>query len=652
MTKVRIGSYVMAGWAAALVAALVTINQLTPASSLPVPAAPTGDTSAQKADALELLMMNFQSGASKGPVGLNPYLSFVPPGEPRDYDGWSRAAARLSAARAASAENQRARAARGQEVAPINRGDGVPAGTRGVNDTRNTATRVAGFGTTRGTSPRAILNGTLSPETVPNSALVTIPPNAEPDGAPAQARDVGVNDRRKGIKVSGVIGDGEISGTNEADLYKLTLQGGESVQATMSRKSGNLQPVLALYAADGSDEPLPAPAAVNNTDTTSTLVASARQPGTYYIVASGFETDLGSTSGRFELTIAASQDDPDLWAVDLRAGDVLGAALNIGGVVSVSGPNGTETQATSLDPSFSYPLNSPLPGANGKPVANYVAAKDGRYYVSYLGTKGAYRGSLEVYRFGGTNPQTQTIFLDTDGARVNTRIWTAGFGDVKLSPLSAFLDDWGLRPSQERPLVDAVKANVVENLRRDLAASGLSETVRVKVVTSLDGPDPTGKPGVTRLILGGTIAESGIPTIGIAQSIDPGNFARNETGLVLLDVLSAPADRVANPASANSYLRTGSNRVKFVGQVLGNITSHEVGHMIGNWHTDNANNTANMMDAGGFNNAQFYGVGRDGVGGTADDRDVDFVQDTYDPFEAFAGREDNRARSTWGMSAR
>ena len=40
------------------------------------------------------------------------------------------------------------------------------------------------------------------------------------------------------------------------------------------------------------------------------------------------------------------------------------------------------------------------------------------------------------------------------------------------------------------------------------------------------------------MIVGGTIDQSGIPTIGIAQYIDPGNYGHEDSALVLLDVLS------------------------------------------------------------------------------------------------------------------
>ena len=95
--------------------------------------------------------------------------------------------------------------------------------------------------------------------------------------------------------------------------------------------------------------------------------------------------------------------------------------------------------------------------------------------------------------------------------------------------------------------------------------------------------------------VGGTIEQSGVDTIGIAQSIDPGNYDREESG-----------------------------------HAVGNVISHEVGHLIGNWHTDNTDRVANLMDAGGENFGLLFGVGKDGVGGTKDDPDVDFGKDAGD----------------------
>jgi hypothetical protein len=386
------------------------------------------------------------------------------------------------------------------------------------------------------------------------------------------------------------------------------------------------------------------------------LFSGIRKAGTYYVLVAGWTIiDLGTgattvTKGGYDFSLSARTGDRDLFKVSLQAGDVLGGSLVDAGYISVFDSRQNEVHGSPQDFSAAYPMESPLPGG-GTAVTDHVVARSGTYYIEVTQGTGPYEAQLEVYRYGGAaKKQTQTIYLDTDGERLNTGIW-GGRGVTTLSPLRAFLGNWGLARSQEKALINKIKANVQENLDADLRRSGLSKYVSVKVVTSLDGKSPWGKAGVTRIVVGGTIEESGIPTIGIAQSIDPGNYARTETGLVLLDVLSGdPA--VWEDASLNFYLKKGSNRLNFVGQAVGNVTSHEVGHMIGNWHTENSNTKANLMDAGGENFALLFGVGPDGVGGTRDDRDVDFHADHFEADEGFTGTEDTLARSTWGMSTR
>ena len=135
-----------------------------------------------------------------------------------------------------------------------------------------------------------------------------------------------------------------------------------------------------------------------------------------------------------------------------------------------------------------------------------------------------------------------------------------------------------------------------ENIRTDLMQQGLNDKIDVKVLNSRDHPDPFGKPNVSRVIVGGTIEQSGIPTIGIASSIDPGNYEGEDQALVLLDVLSGPDD---DDASLNFYIDDSSDRVKFVGTAIGNVVSHEIGHYIGSFHVDQFNEILNLMDQGG-----------------------------------------------------
>ncbi|MGL5819041.1 MAG: hypothetical protein ACRCYR_15865 [Phycicoccus sp.] len=613
-------------------------------------------TRAGSPELAQRLADRFTRYAGSGPVGPNPATALLPPGQRPDYAGWAGAAGQRAARRTASADTRKARAAAATDAAPLTVAEDEPKSGRGANDTPASAQVVDGFGTTARSNPKATVTGSQSPERVPDSALVAIGPNPTDDGTIDKARDVGVSTKRKGITTTGVRGDGPAAEEGDFDIYELTLKAGQRVSATMTRQSGNLEPILILV--DSAERTI-ADTFEKGFAPETTLDAPVRADGTYYLVARGWNilgdspAGSGPTNGKYQLKLAAGDDDRDVFAVPMQAGDVLGATARGAGFVAVSGPDGTEEHVSAQDASIVYPTDSPLPGANGEPVTSYVARAAGTHYVEISGGEGAYTSDLEVYRYGGAaTRQKQTIYLDTDGARLNTTIFGTGNGVVTLSPLRTFLGRWGLARSQENALVEAIKANVTENVRRDLAAAGLSDTVSVEVVATKDGPDPTGRPGVTRLVLGGTVAESGISTIGIAQSIDPGNFARTETGLVLMDVLSDTGDLENAPGSINSYLTSGSDRLGFVGQAIGNVTSHEIGHMIGNFHTDPENDTASLMDAGGTGYDRLFGVGPDGVGGTADDDDIDFVTDVFDPSEGFLGSEDTLARSTWGMSSR
>ena len=69
---------------------------------------------------------------------------------------------------------------------------------------------------------------------------------------------------------------------------------------------------------------------------------------------------------------------------------------------------------------------------------------------------------------------------------------------------------------------------------------------------------------MSRLIIGGTISEAGVETIGISQSIDPGNFDTADTALILLDEVSGTVDE-QGAATMNAYLTSRSDRVRFVG---------------------------------------------------------------------------------------
>jgi hypothetical protein len=383
------------------------------------------------------------------------------------------------------------------------------------------------------------------------------------------------------------------------------------------------------------------------------------ETGTYYAAVVGyhgqpvdpFDSSAGTgggSEGPYSVTLTVAAHDTDFFAVKLRPGDVVGASVHGSpGYLTVYDTTGREAHGSNQDASSIYPLKSPLPGG-GNAVTDYVATKAGWHTIGVADGSGAYDITVEGYRppLQGAKP-TQTLFLDFDGARINTGPW-GGIGNVNLSPFSAFTAHWGLTNADRDTLIDLVTAAVTENLKQDMVASGLNSRFKLKVLNSKDDPDPWGQANVSRIVVGGTIAESGVATIGISQSIDPGNFDTEETAMVLLDELSQPA---GPEDSLNTYLTPASNKLAFLGHALGNVIAHEGGHFFGNWHTENEDAIPNLMDAGGENFGTLYGVGPDGIGGTADDVDVDFGDDAFKATEGFIGTEDTLGRVVFGLTS-
>lgn len=342
--------------------------------------------------------------------------------------------------------------------------------------------------------------------------------------------------------------------------------------------------------------------------------------------------------------------DVDVYRFDLSAGDVFAAqATGAATQVTIFDPAGAQMQGSTQDLSILYPAESPLP-RGGNAIADHVAAVAGTHYLAVEAGTGDYEVGIQVHRppLESERP-AQVVFLDFDGATIDMADFEVdpNPGVRTLSPFSAFLGGWGLSASDEPALIRQIIRTVRENLITDVAAGGTNPTTRMLIRNSLDHPDTFGGANVSRVVIGGTTGEVGYTTVGHAESIDPGNFAHEESAIVLQDFLSQPA----GPAvSINTYLTPASNKIKFIGTAIGNVVAHEIGHYVGSWHTDNTNATVNLMDAGGAGIANFFGVGPDGIGGTADDTDNDLTTDAYRPLEGFTGLEDSLNRTAHGLS--
>ncbi len=362
-------------------------------------------------------------------------------------------------------------------------------------------------------------------------------------------------------------------------------------------------------------------------------------------VIAGFGTGDGEDPAADITGSVADGSDVDCFSIGLDPGDVVGAAAGVT-LIELFEPGGELQMGSGGDASFLYPAPSPLP--SGGSVLDFVTYSAGSHVVCVQGSAVAYTLTLRAFRPGDEMPR-QVLFVDFDGATIDPVIFDGPPGPVALSPLSSFLAGWGLGPGDESAVIDAILAALDENLRADLELAS-NPLFDVEILNSRDHADPFGQPDVSRLIVGGTIAEFGIGTIGIAQSIDPGNFGTAESAVILLDLLSAPA---ANPNSLNQFpLGGGATIFDLVGVGVGNITAHEAGHYLGNWHTEQfaVSSPPSIMDQGG-NLANTVGVGTDGTFGTADDDDTDFLPDDFVGSEGFTGVEHTDEKTAFGLSA-
>ena len=138
----------------------------------------------------------------------------------------------------------------------------------------------------------------------------------------------------------------------------------------------------------------------------------------------------------------------------------------------------------------------------------------------------------------------------------------------------------------------------------------------------------------------GTQVQVAISTIGISESIDPGNFDSYEQAIVLLDTIAT--------TTTSEDVELNGEQFDLVGEVLASVIAHEIGHFTGAYHVDFFNERLDVMD-------QFYtlGLGPDGVFNTRDDRRDSrvFGKDQYSTLEGFKGEEDTGAVIYWGVGA-
>lgn len=589
-------------------------------------------------------------GELVAPSSPNPYLANLPTGE-ADFRAWNAYAAHRSVA----ARNEPPRGPRSDAVNE----------RPGNNDTPNKAQRV--FLDTDNADGTGMIDviGTGHPPTegtVTDAGFTT-----ELTGSITDAKVLpilGVGDTVTG---DGIIGD-EDGDPFDFDFFELAgLSAGDTIRIDIDTPVpfGDLDPFVGFW---GSDGPFPIIAANDDDGYSwdSLLVVTVPADGDYYVSVGGWgafvpadpfdssspsDTGQVGSQGDYSYTISSLNLDDDYYKFDLEVGDVFGATVFGGMRLELSGPDGQLLMGSSQDITFIHPAASPLPGG-GDASLSYVIDEPGRYTLR-VSTTGDYVAELRAFRPFGDVPGrgTQVLFIDFDGATVDMSAWGAPPGvNATLSPLSSFLGNWGLGAGDEDAVIDTIMDAVVENLEHDIEAIGGNDDYAIEILNSRDHAEPTG-PLVSTIVVGGTIPEFGIQTVGIAESIDVGNFETDEVAVVLLDLLSAPpgAPNFIPGLSLNSFpIDPGASIIDLIGIAVGNITAHEAGHFFANWHTDQFNPNANIMDQGG-NLPGTIGVGPDGVFGSPDDVDVDFGEDVFVPNEGFTGVEDTLTSIGFGL---
>ncbi|HEV7281124.1 MAG TPA: PPC domain-containing protein [Pirellulaceae bacterium] len=344
--------------------------------------------------------------------------------------------------------------------------------------------------------------------------------------------------------------------------------------------------------------------------------------------------------------------DIDVYSFDAKVGETLGAAVlaidnrQLDSLLAVLDADGTVLHENDDHGGAAglYPPESPFPagGLQRDSGLTFAIPKDGTYYLRIKGTgaaTGAYFAQFRLRQAPGRSlpvGSQQILFLDFDGASgINAAemFGAGGRASADLSPFGNFVTKWGLNANRRDSLIDKIVAEVQAHF--DELTMGTTSAITIQ--NSKDHPDPFGDPLVSRVIIGGTIAELGISTIGIAEYVDPANFSTDDTAVVLLDLLSISDS--SDPGWPNSILSLprdpSLSAEDAVARVVAGVVTHEAAHFLGCWHTHNLNATVSLPDRGG-RLPNLAGVGPDGKLGTADDSHLTLGDDIYSIPEGFA----------------
>ncbi|MEO1084136.1 MAG: hypothetical protein AAFY88_07830 [Acidobacteriota bacterium] len=594
--------------------------------------------------------------------GPNPFLGTPAAGTKVDWNYWRAKVAfegrlhadRLRTDRTLGPESFKARVST-SEIEP--------------NDSSAEAQTLLEFGTGEGDLATMVISASIDPSAPPTPFALA----AEDDGDINSASPSGLTPGQS-VTAMGQLGDGPhgSAGTARGDFDFFLISGVQagqilSMDVRTPDPEGDLDPNCALWDSAGNllefHEDLNIVPGTFDFDCR--LVVEAPADGDYYFSIGGWSDpgeqdsellpadpfDSGSgwsqfpSEGTYTVTLGLDAVDRDCFTFGLVPGDILGTSSSGGDnlIVRVIDPSGELRMGSIADRTFLYPDASPMP--RGGAVTNFVAVEPGDHTVCFDGRPADYGAELRVFRpILESSASRQTFFIDFDGATLERSIFPQRpDGEITLSPLSSFLTNWGLLPEDEDAVIDVVLETLTENLVDDLRTLS-NPRFSVHILNSRDHEDPFGQPHVSRVVVGGSSAESGMSIVSIVQSIDPGNFDTEETALIQLDDLSAPVGFTAFYTLNSIEIAGDASKIDLVGLALGNYASQEAGHLLGLWNTERYldGSPESIMDGvrDGFERPSPLGLGPDRIFGTSDDVDVDFAKNRFSLMDRFMGFQD------------
>ena len=514
--------------------------------------------------------------------------------------------------------------------------------------------------------------------TTESPRLLTTP--ATEDGAIQFATDTGIQAGSDGfVYISGSIGDGNFGsgGTRSGDFDMFRFDAIEGQQILISADTDpRLHSILGidengLLTGFGIDTKIVLYDSLGNflgfvedgANLDGALNFTAFYTGTYYVSVSGwsggnqfvspdeyfsknflsdpFNPSSGGgagTEGAYNLLIKKqSIPDHDSYSVNLRAGDILSVAA-IGGVgnLRLLDPNGQRLHWSYQKENIYRVDESPLITGAGDASFNRVITETGKY--SIVLTDANLPGDPTLAYMTPSSPYNLAVRVKRPGLE-SKPVFTHQVVFLDLSSLKDVLVRHGFRPQDENAIIDIMLEYVVDRLSTDLSGvsgrgsngefviTGRAGEFQIEILNSRDHADYYGLyPNVSRVFVGSSFEEindGGYGRyLGLANSIDAGNYDLNDQAIVIADESLKVLERAMVSIDPNS------SRLKMVAELLAYIIVHEAGHNLGAWHTNQFDNSPEMMDSGGFTIESFarnaLGVGPDGIYGDEDDVKVQF----------------------------